>query len=99
MRFENLPAFVARVSDRCYASSVSPTVFLEGKYRAFFFSREEARIHVHISSPDGEAKFWLEPVLALAAHTGLTRKELTRMQHIIEAHHAEVVRAWRKHFS
>ena len=28
-------------------------------------------MHVHLSSPDGEAKFWTEPILALASHTGL----------------------------
>lgn len=34
-----------------------------------FFSREESRMHVHVSHPDGEAKFWLEPSVALARHT------------------------------
>ena len=57
---------------------MSPTVFRAGKYRAFFFSREESRLHVHLSSPDGEAKFWLEPILALAVHTGLTARELKK---------------------
>lgn len=35
-------------------------------YRLFFFSREEKRKHVHVTSPDGEARFWLEPIVALA---------------------------------
>lgn len=55
-------------------------------------------MHVHVSSPDGEAKFWLEPILSLAAHTGLSARELTRMQRIVEEHHGEIVRAWRAHF-
>jgi hypothetical protein len=38
--------------DRC----VSPTVFREGPFRFFFFSREEERIHVHVTSSEGEAK-------------------------------------------
>lgn len=37
------------------------TVFREGQILFFFFSREESRIHVHISHPEGEAKFWLMP--------------------------------------
>ena len=39
---------------------MSPTVFKEKGYRFFFFSREELRMHIHVSSHDGEAKFWLE---------------------------------------
>jgi hypothetical protein len=38
---------------------MAPTIVCDGQFRLFFFSREEARIHVHISHPDGEAKFWL----------------------------------------
>ena len=55
-------------------------------------------MHVHIASPDGEAKFWLQPILSLASHSGLGARELGRMQAIIEEHHAEIVRAWRAHF-
>lgn len=42
---------------------MSPTVFREGGYRFFFFSREEERKHVHIVSGECEAKFWLVPEL------------------------------------
>ena len=77
---------------------MSPTVFTEGKYRGFFFSREEARMHVPVSSPDGEAKFWLAPVIALASHSGLPARELKRLQEIVEARHGEITRAWQKHF-
>jgi hypothetical protein len=55
-------------------------------------------MHVHVSSPDGEAKFWLEPILALATHTGLPPRELVRMQRAVEKHHGEIVRAWRAPF-
>ena len=55
---------------------MAPTIFREGKYRFFFFSREESRIHVHISHPDGEAKFWLTPELELATSIGLSAKQL-----------------------
>jgi hypothetical protein len=77
---------------------MSPTVFLEGEYRFFFFSREETRAHIHIQGPDGEAKFWLEPIISLAGNYGLSAKRLTKIQRIIEEHKDEIKRGWKKHF-
>jgi len=45
---------------------MSPTVFREKGIRFFLFSREETRMHVHVNSSEGEAKFWLEPQIELA---------------------------------
>ena len=79
---------------------MSPTVFREGAYRAFFFSREESRMHVHVSCSGGEAKFWLEPIVALAHHTpSLSRKQLREMQKLVEDRRDEVERSWKKHFA
>ena len=50
---------------------LAPTVFREGSFRFFFFSREESRIHIHVAHTDGEAKFWLEPSIELALNKGL----------------------------
>jgi hypothetical protein len=77
---------------------VSPTVFREGPYRFFFFSREEERMHVHVTSADGEAKFWLEPTVSLATYEGLDSKQLTRLQRIVERRHHEICKAWKSHF-
>jgi hypothetical protein len=55
-------------------------------------------MHVHVSSPDGEAKFWLEPILALAGHSGLSARELMRMQAVVEEHRDEIVQGWEAHF-
>lgn len=82
-----------------YYPCMSPTVFREGAYRFFFFSREELRIHVHVSHPTGEAKFWLEPKIAPAANYGLTPQRLATAQRIIEEHENEIRSAWRQHFS
>src|SRR5882762_10543963 len=49
---------------------MAPTVLREGSFRLFFFSREEPRMYVHIAHPDGEAKFWLEPLIAVATQIG-----------------------------
>ena len=77
---------------------MSPTVLVVGPYRLFFFSREETRIHVHVSCADGEAKFWLEPAIHLANHVGLNQHTLKRMERIIEEYENEIRTAWRRHF-
>lgn len=77
---------------------MSPTVLRYKQYRFFFFSREETRRHVHVVSPDGEAKFWLEPIVALADNFRLNARELKELQTVIERRHDEIARAWDKHF-
>ncbi len=57
-------------SDRI-KGDMSPTVFRYTSYRFHFFSREEERMHVHVSANTGEAKFWLEPEIALAVNHGI----------------------------
>ena len=77
---------------------MSPTVFRYRGYRFFFFSREETRMHVHEYCPDGEAKFWIDPIVALATNHGLSTKQLTDIQRVIEGKRNEIAKAWRKHF-
>ena len=77
---------------------MSPTVFREQGYRFFFFSREESRPHVHVVSGDGEAKFWLDPDIELARNHRYSRPRLHEIESIIEAHHDELLEAWRRHF-
>jgi len=78
---------------------VSPTIFREGPYRFFFFSREEPRMHVHVASSEGNAKFWLEPKLGLAENHGIPDRELSTIARIQERRRDEVEAAWRKHFA
>ncbi len=78
---------------------MSPTIFKEKGYRFFFFSREESRMHVHIVSGDGEAKFWLEPYLELAKNHGYNRQQLKEIESLVEDHRDELVSAWKQHFS
>ena len=77
---------------------MAPTVFRDGQFRFFFFSREETRIHVHVAHPDGEAKFWLMPSIHLATSTGLDARQLRTAQTIVEAHFEEINNAWHRHF-
>ena len=55
---------------------MSPTIFRSGGYRFYFFSREEPRMHVHVHHEAGEAKFWLEPDIAVARNYGLSSTRL-----------------------
>lgn len=77
---------------------MSPTVFREGGFRFFFFSREEPRMHVHVYCADGEAKFWLEPAIELAQNYGLNDRQLRAVRSMIEAHEQIIRDAWHKHF-
>jgi hypothetical protein len=77
----------------------SPTVFREGGFRFYFFSREERRMHVHVQGQSGEAKFWLEPTIELAQHVGLSRREINEAHRLVEEHHHhEIHSAWFRHF-
>ena len=77
---------------------MSPTIFRYKDYRFFFFSLEETRKHVHVSSPEGEAKFWLEPIVALAEKSELNTRQLKEIHGIVERRKDEINRAWNKHF-
>ena len=55
---------------------MSPTVLRVGPYRFFFNSREETRRHVHVVASEGNAKFWLEPRVELAASYDLKSSAL-----------------------
>jgi hypothetical protein len=77
---------------------MSPTILIYGKYRFFFNSREEKRMHVHVQSTDGVAKFWLEPIIALADYYRLSTKELKEITRIIEEKENEFKDSWKKHF-
>lgn len=77
---------------------MSPTVFREGPFRFFFFSREEERMHIHVQSADGEAKFWVDPDIELAKSYGLDERALKRAETLIANREQEIRDAWNSHF-
>ena len=77
---------------------MSPTVFREKGYRFFFFSREETRMHIHVVSGDGEAKYWLEPEIELSKQIKYSNKQLKEIKTLVEDHKDEIIRAWQEHF-
>jgi len=77
---------------------MSPTVFKEQNYRFFFFSREEARMHVHVVSPEGEAKFWIEPEIELVKSIGFNKKQINLLLNLIKVKENEIRNSWNEHF-
>ena len=78
---------------------MSPTVLQQGPYRFYFNSREETRMHIHVESPDGRAKFWLVPLVSLADFRDLKQHELREIQQIVEQNEEVFTDAGKKHFS
>ena len=55
-------------------------------------------MHVHVISPEGEAKFWLEPRIELAVNKNLSATELRELEHIVEERQNEIRQSWQRHF-
>ena len=55
-------------------------------------------MHVHVSHAEGEAKYWLEPQIALAQNIGLSGKALKQAQALIEEHEHDIRDAWQQYF-
>lgn len=60
-----------------------PTVLRSGTYRFHFYSDEgKEPPHIHVETPDGECKFWLEPV-RLARNKGVTPLVLRDIERLV----------------
>ena len=77
---------------------MSPTVLRVRGYRFYFFSREEARPHVHVQHATGDAKLWLAPTIEVAQNFGLSPQRLTAALRLAREHADEIRHAWKAHF-
>ena len=60
-----------------------PTVLRIGPYRFHFYSDEgNEPPHVHIATPDGECKFWMEPI-KLAANKNIAPHEVRKIEKLV----------------
>ena len=60
-----------------------PTVLRAGAYRFHFYSDEGVEPpHIHVATPDGECKFWLEPV-RLARNNGVTPVTVREIERLV----------------
>ncbi len=79
-----------------------PKVFEWKGCRFHFFSNEgEPRepCHIHVQKGERRAKFWIEPVVALASNYGYSPKELRDFQDQIEKNTVLIKEKWNEHFS
>lgn len=77
---------------------MSPTVLRVERYRFFFFSNEGHKPpHVHVQDAEKLAKFWLDPVV-VAASTGYSSPELTRIRALVAQHRDMLLEAWHEFF-
>jgi hypothetical protein len=78
---------------------MSPTIHRQKAYRFYFNSNEEVRMHVHVSSEQGKAKFWLEPIIALSYYQGYRTHELNEIEQLVKENEEKFIHEWRRHFS
>ena len=71
------------------------TVLRIGSFRFHFYSDERQEpAHIHVRTPDGECKFWLEPTIRLANNRGVPPHELRRIEQLVFEHHDVLRRAY-----
>jgi len=76
-----------------------PTVLRVDGHRFFFYSNEGSEPpHIHVQTTEKYAKFWLVPI-QLADSFGYNKKDLQRIQNIIEEHSEQLREAWNEYFT
>jgi hypothetical protein len=76
-----------------------PTVLRIGSYRFHFYSDEgKEPLHIHIETPDGECKFWLDPI-RLARNKGVSTNVLRHIEKMVFEHNEILRDKYYEHFS
>jgi Domain of unknown function (DUF4160) len=78
-----------------------PVIFRDKGFRFFFYSNEgnpREPVHVHVRSGEGEAKFWLHPVVHLEGSNGFDARTLRELTGVVAQNAALIEREWNEHF-
>ena len=60
-----------------------PTVLRIGSFRFHFYSDERNEPpHIHVAAPDGECKFWLQPI-GLARNKGISPRVVRQIEKLV----------------
>ena len=60
-----------------------PTVLRVGRFRFHFYSDESREpAHIHVRSPQGECRFWLEPIV-LSHNRGMGAHDLREIERLV----------------
>lgn len=74
-----------------------PTVLWIGSFRFHFYSDEsDEPAHIHVRSPDGECKFWLESV-GLARNRGISGHDLRNIERLVFEHQQFLIGKYHEH--
>lgn len=79
-----------------------PVILRLNGFRFFFYSNEgnpRESAHIHVSKSGAEAKFWLEPVVALARNDGFDSRTLKELFVLVKLHKTTLLEAWNDYFS
>jgi len=72
-----------------------PTVLRIGNFRFHFYSDERQEpAHIHIRTPDGECKFWLDPSIRLASNHGVPAHEIRKIEKLVFEHQIVLRKAY-----
>ena len=55
-------------------------------------------MHIHVISPEGEEKFWIEPEIELVKSTGFNKKQINLLLNLINEKENEIKNSWKEHF-
>jgi hypothetical protein len=55
-------------------------------------------MQIHVISPEGEAKFWIEPEIELVKSIGLNKKQINLLLNLIKEKENEIRNSWNEHF-
>ena len=81
---------------RCvwYGESM-PTVLRIGSFRFHFYTDEGSEPpHIHVRTPDGDCKFWLEPSIFLASNRGVRAHDLRQIERLVFENQQELKKAY-----
>jgi hypothetical protein len=87
-----------KMMEQRFRRSLAPKRVLDVPKTFDLVSEDDRIVGIHVSTADGTAEFWLEPIIALAEYHNLSPQELRRIETLVEGHVEEFKNAWRSHF-
>ncbi|MDP5008972.1 MAG: DUF4160 domain-containing protein [Glaciimonas sp.] len=78
-----------------------PVIFRYKGFRFFFYSNEGSPrepVHVHVRNSEGEAKFWLHPIVSLENSDGFDAKQLRELAKVVEQNIILIEKTWNEYF-
>ena len=79
-----------------------PIVLRIDGFKFLFYSNEgnpREPPHIHILLARDEAKFWLQPSVALAYNAGFDARTLKILERLVNEHRHQLERAWNDYFT